>query len=392
MLFNKPIHDITFDDVVAFCKRQIPEGKQLDYKYLLPKNKEKFAKVIASFANALGGTIIIGVNDDKNDKPRPPFIGIAYHEKIRNMIEDIIQAYIDPVVFVDINICVSRDGQRMFVVIDIPQSNLTPHLVGKLKRAYIRTGQSSRPEVIVHPSRLPWLLDHRKKSERLRHILYDKAESHFENYIKTKDLALSSMSVATLSLLPMYPEEPLVDFHKIPQFIRTCAPDLHETPTFTLQPVQDGAALIDGSKDIHRMWEFNSYGLIMAKWNAAHSTLFNGHETRAVDFAAFAQATCDFFQTAQCFLDKLAFGGPLYFRLKMNNMRGLRSMFMSKNATVLEDYIRFDEQYNVAELSGQLPAIVRRTLQMAAWSLGLQITPEEMTRLLHDLLPEKKHE
>ena len=77
MFFDKPVNDLTFEDVVAFCQKQIPEGKQLDYKYLLPKNKEKFAKVIASFANAMGGTVIIGVNDDKNDKPRPPFLGVS---------------------------------------------------------------------------------------------------------------------------------------------------------------------------------------------------------------------------------------------------------------------------------------------------------------------------
>ena len=52
MFFDKPIHDLTYQDVVNFCKRQLPEGKQLDYKYLLPKNHEKFAKTIASFANA----------------------------------------------------------------------------------------------------------------------------------------------------------------------------------------------------------------------------------------------------------------------------------------------------------------------------------------------------
>ena len=53
MLFNKPVHELTFEDVVAFCKQGIPENKQLDYKYMLPKNHEKFAKTIASFANAM---------------------------------------------------------------------------------------------------------------------------------------------------------------------------------------------------------------------------------------------------------------------------------------------------------------------------------------------------
>jgi len=388
MFFNKPIHDVTFEDVVAFCKRQIPEGKQLDYKYLLPKNKEKFAKVIASFANAMGGTLIIGVNDDKNDKPCPPFTGIAYHEKIRNMIEDIIQAYIDPVVFVDINICVSKDKQRMFVIVDIPQSNLTPHLVGKLKRAYIRTGQSSRPETIVHPNKLPWLLDHRQKSERLRHILYDKAQSHFDNYLKTKNVDLSTLSVATLSVIPLYPQEPLVAYGQLPQLISACGPSKEKYPSISLQPVQDGAALIDGDRATHRMLEFNDYGLVMAKWNAVHTQIFNGHECRAVDFAAFATSATRFLRYATCFLEKLSFGGPLSLRLKMDNMRGLRSFFGQQNATVLEDYIRLDEEYNLPQLSANLPDILHSILHTTAWSLGLQMPAQQWTAFIKQLIQE----
>ncbi len=389
MFFDKPIHDLTFQDLVAFCQKQVPEGKQLDYKYLLPKNKEKFAKVIASFANALGGTVIIGVNDDKNDKPRPPFTGIAYHEKMRNTIEDIIQTYIDPVVFVDVNICVSPDGQRMFVVVNIPQSNLTPHLVGKLKRAYIRTGQSSRPEILVHPDKLPWLLNHRKKSERLRHILYDKAESHFENYLKTKNISPAGMTVATLSLLPLYPQEPLTDYRRLPQLIAACAPQLAQAPHMALQPVQDGAALIDG-RACHRMVEFNSYGLLMDKWDASQTVPFNGHDTRALDFAALARHTVAFLLRAEAFFNKLSFGGPLYFRLKLTNARGLRSLYQNQAATVLEDYLRLDDNYNMAQIAAQRESLCQNILQAAAWSLGLRLDDGEITALVRRLLEEIK--
>ena len=385
MFFDKPVHDLTFDDVVHFCQQQLPEGKQLDYKFFLPKNKEKFAKTIASFANAMGGTVIIGVNDDKNDKPRPPFTGIPYHEKMRNTIEDIIQTYIDPIVFVDINTCVSQDGERMFVVVSIPQSNLTPHLVGKLKRAYIRTGQSSRPEVIVHPDLLPWLLDHRQKSERLRHILYDKAESHFENYLKNKNLSPSVLPVATLSLMPLYPQEPLVDYRQLPPVISYCAASLENQPHIYLQPVQDGIAAIDSRRDVHRMTEFNAYGLLMSKWDAAQPLVFNGHDTRAVDFAEVARHIIRFFQGAILFFDKLSFGGPLAFRLKMNNTRALRARFNAQTATVLEDYLRLDENYNITEISAHLPAILQHILQTAAWSLGLRTEEKDISHLMEQI-------
>ena len=390
MFFDKPIHDLTFQDVVNFCQRQLPEGKQLDYKYFLPKNHEKFAKTIASFANALGGTIIIGVQDDKNDKPRPPFIGIPYHEKMRNSIEDIIQTHIDPVVFVDINICVNPRGDRMFVVVNIPQSNLTPHLVGKLKRAYIRTGQSSRPEAIVHPEKLPWLLDHRQKSERLRHILYDKAESHFDNYLKTNTASAQGESVCSLSIIPLYPEEPLTDYKKLPDLIKyasTRAPyGLMADPDFPLIPVQDGAAVISNKRGVYKTTEFNSYGLVMNNQIVSTEEMVNGHAARTVRMEKLAENLALFLLTSRKFLSRLCFGGPLQFRLKMNNLRALRALLGARQATVLEDYLRFDRAISLAELDTKLSEILEDLLHETAWSLGLLTTACEIKNLRDKVL------
>lgn len=392
MFFNKPFNQLTFDDVVAFCRRELPEGKQLDYKYMLPKNHEKFAKTIASFANAMGGTIIVGVQDDKNDKPCPPFTGIAYHEKVRNSIEDIIQVYIDPIVFVDINVCVNARGDRMFIVINIPQSNLTPHLVGKSKRAYIRTGQSSRPEAIVHPEKLPWLLDHRRKSERLRHILYDKAESHFDNYLKTMNLSAAGQTVSVLSIVPLYPEEPLTGYKQLPDIIRhssTRAPwGIMADPTFPLQPVQDGAAVISNKRGLYRMSEFNSYGLVMSKQIITQEEIVNGHTAKTIHIEKLAQNLTLFLLSARKFLNRLSFGGPLYFRFKINNTRALRALFGKQQATVLEDYLRMDRNLSLADLETRLPEILENILHEAAWSLGLQADEAALKTLLAKYLEE----
>lgn len=392
MFFDKPFQELTFEDVVQFCKKRIPEGKQLDYKYLLPKNYEKFAKVIASFANALGGVVIIGVQDDKNDQPRPPFTGIPYHEKLRNTIEDIIQVYIDPIVFVNINICVNKTGDRMFVLVQIPQSNLTPHLVGKLKRAYIRTGQSSRPEAIVHPEKLPWLLDHRKKSERLRHILYDKAESHFENYLKTMTVSADGEVVCTLSILPFYPDEPLTSYKKLPSLIAQASTratyGTMADPQLPLQAVQDGAAVISNKRGIYKMTEFNAYGLVMNKQIVSSEEMVNGHAASTLRVENLAQNMVLFFHTARKFLDKLNVGGSLYFRLKMNNTRARRALLGRRQATVLEDYLRMDRTFTLGDLQTDLPALLENLLHETAWSLGLQLPQEELTALLGRLLRE----
>lgn len=377
MLFNKPIHELTFEDVVAFCERQLPENKQLDYKYMLPKNHEKFAKTIASFANALGGTIIVGVQDDKNDKPCPPYNGIAYHEKIRNSIEDIIQTYIDPVVFVDINTCISKNGERMFIVINIPQSNLTPHLVGKLKRAYIRTGQASRPEAIVHPEKLPWLLDHRQKSERLRRILQDKAESHFENYLKTLTADVTGASVCTMSVVPLYPEEPLTDYKQLPLLIARASAYASygqmANPKFPLIPVQDGATVISNEHGVYKMTEFNAYGLLMNKQVVSCEETVNGHTTKTIHIEHLAQNLTLFIITARKFLEQLPCGGTFELRFKLNNTRAVRALLKNEQATVLEDYLRMDRTISLTDLQHNPAELLENMLHEIAWSLGLVV-------------------
>ena len=392
MLFNKPIHELTFKDIVAFCERQLPENKQLDYKYMLPKNHEKFAKTIASFANALGGTIIVGVQDDKNDKPCPPYNGIAYHEKIRNSIEDIIQTYIDPVVFVDINICVSPDKERMFIVVNIPQSNLTPHLVGKLKRAYIRTGQSSRPEAIVHPEKLPWLLDHRQKSERLRHILQDKAESHFDNYLKTLTADVVKESICTMSIVPLYPEEPLAAYKCLPELIRQSSAKasygVMANPHYPLIPVQDGATIISNTRNLYKMTEFNAYGLLMNKQVVSCAETVNGHSSKTIHVETLAQNLTLFLVTARKFLEKLPCAGTFELRFKLNNIRAVRALLAKQQATVMEDYLRMDRSLTLSELQNSLPALLQNMMHEIAWSLGLIVPEEELQHLVHYCLAE----
>ena len=69
MLYTKPIDEINWDDVAAFCEQRIPEGSYLDYKEDFPRSLEK---TIAAMANTIGGVILIGVAEDQESKPQVP--------------------------------------------------------------------------------------------------------------------------------------------------------------------------------------------------------------------------------------------------------------------------------------------------------------------------------
>ncbi len=63
-IFIKPLAEINFSDINYLIQNKIKESYDLDYKSDYPDNK-KLAKLMISFANATGGYIIIGVQEEK---------------------------------------------------------------------------------------------------------------------------------------------------------------------------------------------------------------------------------------------------------------------------------------------------------------------------------------
>ena len=116
--------------------------------------------------------------------------------------------------------------------------------------------------------------------------------------------------------------------------------------------------------------------------------MVNGHVAKTIRIERLAQMLTLFMLTARKFLTQLSFGGPLYFRFKINNTRALRALLGKQQATVLEDYLRMDRNLSLAELDTKLPDILENILHETAWSLGLQTDEAEIRALLKSYLAE----
>lgn len=379
MYFDKAINRISFDDVVKFLEQGVAENTMLDYKLLLPKNNEKFAKTIAAFANSMGGTVIIGVKDE-NDKPKPPFTGVRFHPKIRGQIESIIQNYIDPIVFVDIATCVDEKTKNMFVVVNIPQSNLTPHLVGGLKRAYVRTGQSSRPETIVHPDNLVWLLDNRRKSQNLRHILLEKAQAHFINFARGRQSGAQDEPYCSFSLIPLYPQNPLLPYQKLTDYIDKADFNYKGAPFAAcraLKTVQDGVVLpLSGGEVL----EVNSYGLL-----TLHNIMTEGG---FINIRKFYRDAVLFFKFASRFYKEISFISPLMLRFKITNARGAKIKIKTKDKTLIEDFVRIDRTLAPMDFERSLQDFSADCLEEFSWAMDLPLRADGAKNIVSAILGE----
>ena len=266
-IFTKPTTEISYQDVVSFCEQGIGEGVNLDYKKDFPPSG--LEKTISSFANTFGGVILIGV-EDEDSKPKPPFVGIEYKDKLEERVWNIIVDNIYPPMFPEIRVCPPQNN-KTFVIIRVPQSNETPHAIYNNTQVYVRTGNRNKPEDLATLEQIEWLRNRRKKSEELREMLYLRAEERYCNICEQKKVKIE-FGEFTLSFAPLYPRKPLFKVEEIKNILQRMAVRIGNRefpwlPSGHLEPVQDGVVsfFLDERNGLITHTEINKFGLIYYK-------------------------------------------------------------------------------------------------------------------------------
>lgn len=110
---------------------QTGEGTYLEFKRTIP-SAEKIAREIAAFANTSGGTLLIGVDDDKS------LVGVEGYQEEEFLLKQAAKELCEPEV--DITIEIVHFGERDLLVIKVPESKQKPVFLqnGKGSVVYIR--------------------------------------------------------------------------------------------------------------------------------------------------------------------------------------------------------------------------------------------------------------
>lgn len=384
-IFTKPIDEVRYQDVIEFCKKLIPEGVHLDYKGDFPSGNEKLAKTIAAFANTWGGVLIIGV-EDEDSKPKPPFVGIQYRDKLHEKVEDIVFDHIRPPIFGEIQVAPNEEKSKAFIVIRIPQSN-DAHVLNKDGAVYIRTGRSSRPEEVASPEQIGWLMDRRKKSLELREWIRSKAEERFSNFCRLHCINKGELSgICSLSIIPLYPQKPLVKYQEIPpkkiavysSFFRDSFPYHMDRGTMVQvkRTVQGGISYFEvtpSEPDSVHFWELDHFGLFLHKMEVVQAK-----KGKILEINKIVVLVCLFLKVALNFYRELGYWGLLEFRFQVENIFNLKPDYPlgagRLPAPVVDNNLNVSREFNFRELEDSLENICIEILHEIFWSIHLDDT------------------
>lgn len=130
-MINKPIDQITIDDLKQLIQNSVLEGREIEYKEAFPSNsdsgKKEFLSDVSSFANANGGDLIIGVKEQNGTPKELSGVSVSNIDEEKLRLENMIRDGIEPRIQSSIKVLNLDDNK--IVIIRITKSWNKPHRV-----------------------------------------------------------------------------------------------------------------------------------------------------------------------------------------------------------------------------------------------------------------------
>ena len=151
MLFRgKTLGQIDQNDLLQLIEDEMSESKTLDFKRELhldsSEQKKEFLKDLSAFANASGGFIIYGMDEDEGRASE--LVGLVVEDIDKQILrmDSIAQSGIDPRISVEFK-PINLESDRFAIIASIPKSWTSPHAVdhGKHWRFYSRNSAGNYP-------------------------------------------------------------------------------------------------------------------------------------------------------------------------------------------------------------------------------------------------------
>ena len=190
---------------------QTGEGTYLEFKRTIP-SAYKIAREIAAFANTKGGTLLIGVDDDKS------LVGVLGYQEEEFLLVQAAQEFCQPAV--DIAIEVVHFGDRDLLVIKVPEAPEKPIYVKREKESTVFMREKDQNKVASKElieiikkrnSDEGVTFEYGPKEQKLFRYLNEYGEITVEKFAHLVDV---SRSVASVTLVNLVSAEILSLFRK----------------------------------------------------------------------------------------------------------------------------------------------------------------------------------
>lgn len=168
-MIEKPLHEIDAADLQALVTDKRHEGRRIDYKRDLPElskqeEKKELVRDVSALANAAGGDLIFGVEEDKDGAGKnlgipKEIVGVACEnfDLLKQRFEGVIGGNVEPRVQGLAFHRVEGFKNGPVIIVRVPRSWTGPHMVTSTSSNFWTRNNSGRQELGVHEIRAAFI-------------------------------------------------------------------------------------------------------------------------------------------------------------------------------------------------------------------------------------------
>jgi len=131
-MIPKRLGEVTYGDLEVLVRYEVREGRTIEYKRDLPGNsegqKKEFLYDVSSFANTVGGDLIIGVDEDKGIPTEINAFSCVNIDEELQRLDSILMFGVEPRLKYQTHVIMHPKGGHVLIV-RVEKSGLAPHRV-----------------------------------------------------------------------------------------------------------------------------------------------------------------------------------------------------------------------------------------------------------------------
>lgn len=353
-IFSKPLSQIQYADLEELMQEKAVENVRLEFKVEIP-NKDETLKKLSSFANTLGGYVIVGAQANSADGRLQGLPGVnpesGYKQKIVQWCFDAVS----PPLTVEVSdpIPSSTDGSKVFYVIFVSESDIAPHFLNGRKGAWIRIDEfSGRFEAkLANETELRHLFDRRKLVQERRNRLVERATKRFDAYIAANHTDAGGQRtrigpLLQMCVVPRFPSRQLCEQSNLKQHLLSTCVNWRQTlfPDLSRRQVvwqHESAIIIDPTVRTSFL-EVNTWGMTFYGTGIE----INYSESQGIHPLDVVGYVLVFMRHAGSLLQKMGFAGPILIETTFASLIDAQWFLLGPGGTAIlsEPKPQFDDE------------------------------------------------